>query len=145
MIKNKQGQLVSTSPKQTQEFAAKIAKDSKNTGRIFALIGDLGSGKTTFAQGFARGLGIKEKIISPTFVLIKQHSIPNSKKTFYHIDLYRLEGEIDLISIGLKEIFESGNVVLIEWADKILDMLPKDITKIIITKLDKDERSIEIT
>src|SRR3989304_1778394 len=96
--------FVSHSANETKQIAEKLAKVVQKTllqqiqGRmahpksnIFALTGELGAGKTIFAQGFAKGLGIKEKIISPTFVLIRQHKIPNTTKTLYHIDLYRLE------------------------------------------------------
>ncbi len=73
----------------TRKIALKLAK--KEQGRVFALTGELGAGKTIFVQGFAKGLGIKEKMISPTFVLIRQYKIPETKKILYHIDLYRTE------------------------------------------------------
>lgn len=120
---------ISRSENETKAIAAELAKEDKSN--IFALIGELGSGKTTFIQGFAEGLGIKEKIISPTFVLIKQHPIPNTQKTLYHIDLYRIE---DLTELGLKEIIEyPNNIVLIEWAEKI-KKLPKNTIRISIKK-----------
>jgi len=76
---------ISNSEEETKQIARKITKETKS--RFFALSGELGAGKTVFAQGFAKGLGIKEKIISPTFVLIRQHQIPKTKKVLYHIDL----------------------------------------------------------
>ncbi len=145
MIKNKKIKILTKSQKETKKFAESLGKNAKKTSGVFALIGDLGAGKTTFAQGFSLGLGIKEKIISPTFVLIKEHILPNSNKTFYHIDLYRLEGEIDIIGTGLKEIIESGNVVLIEWADKIKDKLPINTTVINIEIKDAQTRLIEVS
>lgn len=121
---------ISNSESKTKKIAAKIAKEKK--GNIFALTGELGAGKTVFVQGFAEGLGIKEKIISPTFVLIRQHKIPKTKKVLYHIDLYRLETITDL---GLKDILsDQNNIILIEWADKAEDLLPKNTVKINITK-----------
>src|SRR3989304_1888357 len=118
---------ISNSDTQTKEIAAKLAKKSKS--HVFALSGELGAGKTTFVQGFAQGLGIKEKIISPTFVLIRQHHIPNTKKVLFHIDLYRLENITDLKSLGLEEILSNpNNIVLIEWAEKIKDTLPENTT-----------------
>lgn len=144
MIKNSQTKVLTKSPEETKKFAESLGKEAKKTGGVFAIIGDLGAGKTIFAQGFAKGLGIEEKIISPTFVIIRQHSIPNSKKVFYHIDLYRLEGSIDLIGTGLKEILESGSVVLIEWANKIKNKLPQNVTYINISKINGN-RLIKIT
>lgn len=121
---------ISHSEDETKAIAAKLAKVSK--GNIFALTGELGAGKTIFAQGFAKGLGIKDKITSPTFVLIRQHNIPNTKKVFYHIDLYRPE---NFNHLGLEEILSDKNsVVLIEWGEKIENILPKHTIKINITK-----------
>ena len=132
--------FISHSEKETKNLAKKLAK--KLTG-VIALIGELGSGKTTFAQGFAAGLGIKEKIISPTFVLIRQHRIPKTEKTLYHIDLYRIEE--DFSKLGLKEILENpNNIILIEWAEKLKD-LPKNTTKILIQKQNTNKRVITLS
>lgn len=135
-------QFISTSAKQTQRFAQELAQKYKSGG-IIALTGELGAGKTTFTQGFAKGLGIKEKIISPTFVLIRQYPLPNSKSIFYHLDLYRLDSEFN--NIGLDEIFSDKNaIILIEWAEKLGDLLPKNTKKIYIEILDDDSRRISM-
>lgn len=126
----------------TREFAEEYASIFKNGG-ILALSGDLGAGKTTFAQGFARGLGIDDRIVSPTFLIIRQYPIPNQKNFFYHIDLYRMEN-IDFKNSGLEEIIsESGNVVLIEWAEKISEYLPENTNNITLKK-SNDYHEIEI-
>lgn len=131
---------LSNSEEKTKAIAANIAKQHKSN--IYALTGELGAGKTVFAQGFAAGLGIKDKIISPTFVLIRQHQIPNSIKTFYHIDLYRLEAIHDIKQLGIEEILSnSNNIVLIEWAEKY-PSLPKNILQITINKLSANKRLI---
>lgn len=136
-------QFISKSSAQTQNFARKLAQKYKSGG-IIALIGDLGAGKTTFSQGFAKGLGINEKIISPTFVLIRQYPLSSPQSMFYHLDLYRLENDFNLL--GLDEIFsDPSNITLIEWAEKLGDLLPKNITKVYIDKLDGDSRRISIT
>jgi tRNA threonylcarbamoyladenosine biosynthesis protein TsaE len=109
----------------------------KTNSGILALYGELGAGKTTFVQGFAEGLGIKEKVISPTFVLIRQHTIPKTKKILFHIDLYRLENKIDFNSLGIKDLFSQDNLVVIEWAEKIEQHLPKGVIKIYIKKIDE--------
>lgn len=120
------------SEKETKNLAAKLAKELKN--RIIALTGQLGAGKTIFVQGFAEGLGIKEKIISPTFVLQRIHKIPNTNTVLHHIDLYRLEGEGQLKQLGLDDLFnDSRNIVLIEWAEK-LRQLPKEAILITINR-----------
>lgn len=132
-------QYITFSEKETKDLAKKLAK--KLSG-IIALTGELGAGKTTFVQGFARGLGIKKKIISPTFVLIRQHQIPKTKKALYHIDLYRLE---DLRELGLKEIIsDPNNIVLIEWAEKAKKYLPKNTIKVTLEIIGQTERKITV-
>ena len=133
----------SVSSVQTQKIAAEIAIKLKSG--VIALTGNLGAGKTTFTQGFAKALGIKDKIISPTFILIRQHQIPKTKKILYHIDLYRLDDPIDIKSLGIDEIINnSDNLVLIEWAEKIKEYLPKDTIFISIKIIDKNNREIYI-
>lgn len=133
--------FITKSSEETRNFAEELSKNFKNGG-IIALSGELGSGKTTFAQGFARGLAIKDKITSPTFLIIRQHPIPGQKNFFFHIDLYRLEN-INLNVSGLKEILaDSTNIILIEWADKIAKSLPKNKTEIKLRRIDEDLHEI---
>lgn len=134
----------SNSDIQTKQFAETLAEKFK-AGGVIALMGDLGAGKTTFTQGFAKALGINEKVISPTFILLKQYKIA-SGNILYHLDLYRLENTSDIDSLGLSEIFEDKtNIVLIEWAEKILDKLPKEAVKIRIKKLGENIREFEVS
>lgn len=144
-------QYESSGARQTKAIAKEIAKklahslSSKNLKRIIALVGNLGAGKTTFVQGFAEGLGIKDKIISPTFVLIRQHKIPGKNQTLFHIDLYRLENSEQFQSLGLEEIInDPNNIVLIEWAEKAKNLLPKNTTWIYFEG-DGDSRRISIS
>lgn len=135
--------IITHSENATKELAKKIAK--KNSHGVIALTGELGAGKTTFVQGFAQGLGIGDKIISPTFILIRHHKIPKTKKTLYHIDLYRLQNPQDLTGLGLAEILSNPeNIVLIEWAEKAKKLLPKNATKINIERLRENKRLITI-
>lgn len=130
------------SAKETQILAQKLAKEF--SARIFLLTGELGTGKTTFIQGFAKALGIRNKIISPTFVLVRQYPIPNTQKTLYHIDLYRLENNTEFQQLGLCEILANpNNIVLIEWAEK-LNILSKGAVKISIEKGVDNQRRIII-
>src|SRR3989344_8594763 len=102
-------QTISLGTDETKAIARKFAK--KFESGVIALTGELGAGKTTFVQGFAGGLGIKDKIISPTFVLIRQHKIPKTDKTLFHIDLYRIEMEREFEDLGLKEILQNPEAV----------------------------------
>lgn len=135
--------IYTKSGNETKKIARDLAKDFL-IGGIIALSGELGAGKTTFAQGFAEGLGIKDKIISPTFLIIRQYKIPNQKNFFYHIDLYRLEN-VNLKESGLEEIFsDQNNVVLVEWADKIARDLPASSKRIGLKKLREELHEIEL-
>lgn len=123
----------SSSEQKTKKIAEDFAKHTKAS--VFALTGELGAGKTIFVQGFANGLGIKDKIISPTFVLIRQHKIPQTEKVLYHIDLYRLDDTTNFKHLGLQEIWsDPNNIVLIEWAEKAENILPKETIRIKIKK-----------
>lgn len=117
-----------------------MKKQPNKYALVIALFGELGSGKTTFTQGFARGLGIKGKIISPTFIIMRRH------KNFYHFDAYRLKNEKDILALGWKEIINNpGNIVLIEWAEKIKKILPRKCVKIYFEHVDKNKRKIIIS
>lgn len=116
---------------ETQNLGKESARNILEKNRVIALYGDLGSGKTTFVQGLAKGLGIKKRIISPTFIIVRKYElrIKNHESriiNFYHIDLYRTESEKDVESLGIEEILnDSQNIVAIEWAEKIKKLLPK--------------------
>lgn len=141
--------IISKSAEETKKIARGLTK--KYVKGVIALTGDLGSGKTTFVQGFAEGLRIEDKIISPTFILIKQyeivrqHPIPRTKKVLYHIDLYRLNADLNLKEIGLEEILNNQqNIVLIEWAEKAKGILPKKTRWISFEAIDQSTRKIII-
>ena len=120
--------------KETKELAKKLAR--KMPARVYALVGDLGAGKTTFVQTFLRELGVKGTITSPTFVLMKKYKLGGhrvSRKTpdvptlSYHIDAYRLEKTKELLDLGFKKIIsDPQNIVLIEWADRVKKIIPKN-------------------
>lgn len=134
---------VTNSLEETQKIAGEIAEKVRGKHVVIALNGELGAGKTTFTQGFARALGITDKVISPTFVVQRQHEIPKSTQVLYHIDLYRLEEGLNVTHLGLKELFEDDQaIVLIEWAEKIKDSLPTDSLIINFRKIDENSREI---
>ena|SRR3989344_3585821 len=141
----------SNSVKKTQKIATNIAlKIFKSKPRrhaiIVALEGELGAGKTTFVKGFARALGVKSHITSPTFVILKGYRLQVAGYRFlYHIDTYRLKDHRDLIPLGVKEIIaDPKNIILIEWSDRVKKILPKKYIKVHIDHLDKNSRKITI-
>ncbi len=134
-----------------------LGKELKRTAFVLGLEGDLGGGKTTFLQGFARGLGIKEKVLSPTFVLMKKFQIPpyQSKhgtgqanpelQSFYHIDCYRIQESKEILDLGFKKMISDPlGIVAIEWADRIKKVLPKDAIWIKFRFIGKNKREILI-
>ena len=142
--------FTTNSAAETKKLAGQILKKLKT--RTIGLIGDLGSGKTTFVQGLAEALGIKKRVISPSFVLIRQYKIPKTLSPVtcrlshvYHVDLYRLSGKINISSLGLPEIWDNPkNLVIIEWAEKIKEQLPKNSLIIEFENLGGDKRRIVI-
>ena len=118
--------------------------ETKKNALTLGLEGDLGGGKTTFLQGFARGLGLKEKILSPTFVILKRFKIKDLRfKNFYHIDCYRIKKPKELLSLGFKEIISNPqNIVAVEWADRIRKIMPKNTIWVIFEFINKNKRKI---
>ncbi|MCR5357008.1 MAG: tRNA (adenosine(37)-N6)-threonylcarbamoyltransferase complex ATPase subunit type 1 TsaE [Lachnospiraceae bacterium] len=114
-------------------------------GGIYTLVGELGTGKTVFAQGFAEGLGINEPVNSPTFTILQVYE--GGRLPMYHFDVYRIEEPEEMEEIGYGDYFYGEGVTLIEWADIISELIPKDACRISITKdLERgtDYRRIEI-
>lgn len=119
------------SDSETKKLAHDVAREF-NGGEILALSGDLGAGKTTFTQGIAEYFGITEHVSSPTFALIQEYSVSSVKgqksgvRRLIHIDCYRLSSPQELVDIGIEEYFDRDDVViLIEWAEKVKDILPE--------------------
>ncbi len=130
-----------------KRIAEKILNHSEKIERavIVSLKGELGSGKTTFVQGFAKGLKIKNAILSPTFVLMKKYKIPNTKKQFYHLDCYRIKKVQDLSALNLKKLFsDPQNIIAIEWPEKIKSILPKDTIVLEFKFINQNQRSIKV-
>lgn len=128
-------------------LARQILKDRLGKkALVVALVGELGSGKTTFLQGFAKGLGIKEKILSPTFVILKKFQPPSSKfQALYHIDCYRIKKPKEILRLGFKEIISNPkNIVVVEWANKIKKIIPASTFWIEFRFFSKNTREIEL-
>jgi tRNA threonylcarbamoyladenosine biosynthesis protein TsaE len=111
---------------QTRDLAAAIAELAR-PGDLVLLVGDLGAGKTAFAQGFGAALGIEEAITSPTFTLARQYE---GRLVLNHLDVYRLEQLEETLSLGLQELLDGQSVTLVEWGDMILPALPPDYLEV---------------
>lgn len=144
--------------KKTKRSVLKESKHPAGQALVLGLEGDLGGGKTTFLQGFAKGLGIKQRITSPTFIILKKFKIPRKSgippdarnnlnfKVFYHIDCYRIEKPKDLLQLGFKKIVSNPeNIIAIEWAGRIRKILPKDALIIKFKFVSKNKRKIKIS
>ena len=136
---------------QTKKIGQSFAKDilkryPAKKAVVLGLKGGLGGGKTTFLQGFAKGLGIKEKILSPTFIVMRRLGISGSRfKNFYHLDCYRIKKLKEVSALGLKEIMsETENIVAIEWAGIIEKILSEDCIMLEFEFMDKNKRKITI-
>ena len=133
------------SAKATEKMAAKFAGKLKR-GRVIALNGPMGAGKTVFVKGLAKGLDFKEVIQSPTYVMMNVYPLDHKKlKTLVHVDCYRLNEAEEIKHVGLEDYWNDKEaLVVIEWADKIKDLLPKKITRIDFKILDEYKRKISI-
>ena len=134
--------ITSYSERDTIELAQNIESE-KFPNMIICLEGDLGSGKTIFAKGFAAALEVQEEITSPTFNIIKEYT--SGELPLYHMDVYRLDGKVD--DLGIEEYYTKGGITIIEWADMIADNLPEERLdiKIRVSSEDEDTRIITIT
>ena len=143
---------------ETQKLGENLARQLylrqiKKSAVILGLQGGLGGGKTTFLQGLAKGLGIKEKILSPTFIIYKKFKIHGRRQNwrsstlmpeyFYHFDCYRLKGAKDILELGWAEIIQNPkNIVAVEWSERIKKILPKDFIKISFEFVDENKRTV---
>jgi tRNA threonylcarbamoyladenosine biosynthesis protein TsaE len=124
---------------QTRDLAAAIAELAR-PGDLVLLAGDLGAGKTAFAQGFGRGLGITDAITSPTFTLARQY---DGRLLLHHLDVYRLEQLEEVFDVGLPEILDEGAVTLIEWGDVVIPALPADFLEVrLVFGVGDDDREL---
>lgn len=118
--------IITKSAQETADLGKKLARalSRGETHRVVCLHGELGSGKTTFVQGFAKGLGITSRLLSPTFIIVRRYKTPESPAFLYHLDLYRVE-EGDLEELAISDILsDPDSFVVIEWAEKLGEWMP---------------------
>ncbi|HEV8533914.1 MAG TPA: tRNA (adenosine(37)-N6)-threonylcarbamoyltransferase complex ATPase subunit type 1 TsaE [Methylomirabilota bacterium] len=133
--------MVCRNPEETQALGERLGR-RLGEGSVVACTGELGAGKTCFLQGLARGLGVTADVTSPTFVLVNQY---RGRLPVYHIDAYRTESLTELVDVGLEEMVHGSGVTIIEWADKILPLLPSTAITVAISGLGDEPRQIELT
>ncbi len=139
--------VITKSEKETQQLARTFAKEvlklKSPQAVVVGLEGELGAGKTTFAKGFAGGLGIKETMKSPTFILMRVFKLRH--KTFFHIDAYRVRKPKEFLALGFKNLLKDpSNILFVEWSDRITKILPKKYFRFSFKVLDKNLREITL-
>ena len=130
----------------TEEDLIKISMDFLNLfddHRVFAFKGEMGAGKTTFISYLAKAMGIVDAVSSPTYGYVNEYESP-FYGTVYHFDLYRIESEEEAYDIGIEEYIYGDNIVFLEWAENIENLLPEDCVWVSISKDDQDGREIEV-
>jgi len=143
--------IITNTYQETQDIGKNLAEGilmskAQKGALVLCLQGDLGAGKTTFLQGFAKGLGINDMVNSPTFVIMKKFPIKNRNfKYFYHFDCYRLNSPEEMLELGFKNIIsDPKNIVAIEWPEKISKLLPQNNISITFEHLEENKREISI-
>lgn len=133
--------FISNSPEETKEFAAGLASKLRS-GDVIAYEGGLGAGKTTFTAGLAHGLGITQRVSSPTFALVNEYE--GKGVTLCHFDMYRIESFDDLYSTGFFDYLDGGCILAVEWSENISGALPPDTIFVELVPIDEDKRRITV-
>jgi tRNA threonylcarbamoyladenosine biosynthesis protein TsaE len=143
---------ITKSPAETAEIGAAFANTVTSAWKsgnpdvpsLFFLYGDLGSGKTTFSQGFAGRLGITSRLLSPTFIIVRRYNLSDDTRYLYHLDLYRTHTARELDELGIDEIVsDRKSCVLVEWAEKFGNRIPGHRTDIFFTVLEDGTHEIK--
>lgn len=141
-------EIITKNFKETQRLGEELALRMEG-GEVICLEGELGAGKTTFTQGLLKGLGAEGPYTSPTFLIMKQYDLKTKNhpeysglKAAYHIDAYRV-GADDILNLGWEEmIADPKNIIIVEWPERIKEILPENVLKISFESLDEDRRKI---
>ena len=142
-------QIISKNIKDTEKIAKEftdIISMNKKRATVVCLFGDLGTGKTTFSQFVAKNLGVKGKVNSPTFVIMKRYVLKNINiKNLLHVDAYRLKNEKELLTLGWNNLIsDKENLILIEWPERVIKAIPKKHHKILISHTKDGNRKFQI-
>ena len=121
-------EFITNSERETEELGVRLA-ERLEPGNVVAFTGDLGAGKTAFTRGLARGLGITDRVTSPTFTIVNEYE--GGRLPLFHFDMYRLEGAGDLFDIGWEDYLDRGGVCAVEWSERAEEALPPE--KIVVT------------
>ena len=132
--------FVTQSAEETRALGERLGAGFR-PGTVVACIGELGAGKTCFLQGLARGLGVTSDVTSPTFVLVNHY---RGRVPVFHLDAYRTEALTEVLELGLEEMMHGDGVTVIEWADKILPLLPADTVMVRISGLGDEPRTVVV-
>ena len=139
--------IITKKPEETAAVGEALARYLGDRGgpHLVCLYGQLGSGKTTFTQGFAHGLGIVSRLLSPTFIIVRRYQIPKKVYYLYHVDLYRLNVASEMEGIGLPEIFaDVASYTVVEWAERLGELMPSKRIDIYCTAAQDDSHTITI-
>ncbi len=142
--------MITDSASKTEAFGEKMGfelSEKRGDGAlVIGLMGDLGGGKTTFLKGFAKGLGVKDPVLSPTFNIFRRYELKNGRfKRFYHFDCYRIESEQEILDLGFGEMVSNpDNIIAIEWSEMIEGILPGGTVRIEFEFIDETTRRISI-
>lgn len=133
--------IVTRTPDETRTVGAGLA-ELLVPGDVISLTGDLGAGKTTFVQGAARGLGVGEPVVSPTFVLVREY---RGEVPVYHLDVYRLDRLQEVIDLGFEDLLDPSGVIFVEWGDAIEALLPDEHLRVELRTDDGDARRLSFS
>ena len=132
-------EIISNSPAETEAVGASLAARLK-PGSVIAFTGDLGAGKTAFTRGLARGLGVEERVTSPTFTIVNEYE--GGRLPLFHFDMYRLGSSDELFDIGWEDYLSRGGVCAVEWSENIADALEEGTIRVDIRRGEHDDQRI---
>ena len=130
---------VTNSPEETEALGADLA-GRLEPGTVIAFTGDLGAGKTAFVRGLARGLGVRERVTSPTFTIVNEYE--GGRLPLFHFDMYRLGSADELFDIGWEDYLARGGVCAVEWSENVSDALDNDCLRVDIRRGENDDQRI---
>ena len=132
-------ELLSHSPEETEDIGARLAETLK-PGAVVAFTGDLGAGKTAFTRGLARGLGVPDRVTSPTFTIVNEYE--GGRLPLFHFDMYRLGSADELFDIGWEDYLRRGGVCAVEWSENIAGALEPDAVRVDIRRGSSDQERV---